>query len=189
MSAPETGITLASVPADILELAAFRARTGELERLAAAQGIALPGAGAIAAGSGRAMLNVRPGRWLLLSPPARAGESAARWREASGGRCAVVELSSALAGCLLGGPALGEMLARACRLDLDAGAFPVGRAAATIMVQVPAILARLTAGMLLLTPATTARHVREWLVAASQPFGLALAGDATPGDLWGESST
>jgi sarcosine oxidase gamma subunit len=81
------------------------------------------------------------------------------------------------------------MLARGCRLDLEAGAFPAGRAAATIMVQVPAILARLTAGMLLLTPATTARHLREWLVETSQPFGLALAPDASVSTLCAESST
>ena len=89
----------------------------------------------------------------------------------------------------LEGPAVRELLARACRLDLDAGAFPVGRAAATIMVQVPAILARLTPGMLLLTPATTAQHLREWLVETSRPFGLALIPDAPVSELCGESST
>ena len=100
-----------------------------------------------------------------------------------------MDLSSALVAFLLAGPAVCEMLARACRLDLGTDAFPAGRAAATIMVQVPAILAPLTAGMLLLTPATTARHLREWLVQASQPFGLDLAADATVSALCKESST
>jgi len=197
VSAPEVsevragppGVVLASSPADLVELAAFRERAGDLGQLAAEQSLALPGLGGIATRPDGLTLSVRPGRWLLVSPPTAAGERAARWAEASRGRCAVVDLSSALKAFLLRGPAIREMLARACRLDLDASAFPVGRAAATIMVQVPAILARLTPGMLLLTPATTAQHLREWLVEASRPFGLALASDATVSELCKESST
>jgi heterotetrameric sarcosine oxidase gamma subunit len=189
VSGPETGITIASCPADIVELAAFRERVPELARLAAGRGVALPGPGETAARSARLTLSVRPGRWLLLAPPAAPGESAALWREACKGSGAVADLSSALVAFLLGGSAVPEMLARASRLDLRLHAFPAGRAAATIMVQVPAVLAQLTAGMLLLTPATTARHLREWLVATAQPFGLAPAADATVSTLCKESST
>jgi len=189
VSAPETGIALAPCPADLVELVAFRERAGDLGQLAAERGLGLPGPGELVAGPEGLTLSVRPGRWLLLSRPVAAGESARHWAEASRGRCAVADLSSAVAAFLLRGPAVGEMLARACRLDLEPRAFPVGRAAATIMVQVPAILARLTPGMLLLTPATTALHLREWLVQASRPFGLALASDATVSELCKESST
>lgn len=197
MSGPESpaaapgsaGITLAACRADIVELAAFRERTADLERLAAEHDIPLPGHGGVTAASGRLILSVRPGRWLLLAPPASPGSAAASLQQAARGRAALVDLSSALAAFHVTGPAVPEMLARACRLDLDGGVFPVGRAAATIMVQVPAILARLAPGMLLLTPATTARHFRDWLVATSQPFGLALAGDATVSKLCGERLT
>jgi heterotetrameric sarcosine oxidase gamma subunit len=188
MPAGAPGIALACCPADIVELAAFRERAGDLGRLAAGRSITLASAGGVAGGSGGLSLSVRPERWLLLSPPETAGTSAARWQEAAGGRAAVVDLSSALGAFLLRGPAVDQMLARACRLDLAAGAFPRGRAAATIMVQVPAILARLTAGMLLLTPATTAQHLREWLVETSRPFGLAQLRDATVSELCGEST-
>ena len=188
MSGPEAGVTLASCPADIVELAAFRARATDLARLAAGRDLALAAAGATAARSGRLTLSVRPDRWLLLTTPAAAGESVTLCQEICQGSAAAVDLSSALAAFLLAGPAVPEMLARACRLDLEAGAFPKGRAAATIMVQVPAILARLTAGTLLLTPATTARHLREWLMETSRPFGLALAPDATVSALCGESA-
>ena len=188
MSAPE-GIVLADCRADIVEVATFRDRAADLQRLSAERGLRLPAPGSIEARSGRLALNVRPGRWLLLAPPAPPDESAGYWREVCGGYAAVVDLSAALGAFFLTGPQVGGMLARACRLDLDAGAFPVGRAAATIMVQVPAILARLTPGMLLLTPATTARHLREWLVASAKPFGLALAADATLSALWGDGST
>jgi heterotetrameric sarcosine oxidase gamma subunit len=183
------GIALASCPADIVELAAFRERAGELGQIAAGQNLTLPAPGGVLADTGRLALCVRPERWLIVAPPGAPGESAARWAAAGHGRGAVVDLSSALAAFVLAGPAVGEMLARACRLDLADGAFPVGRAAATIMVQVPAILARLTPGMLLLTPATTAQHLREWLVETSRPFGLAQVPDATVSELYGESST
>jgi hypothetical protein len=40
------------------------------------------------------------------------------------------------------------------------------------MVQVSVILVALPSGLLLLTPASTARHVREWLVSTAKPFVL-----------------
>ena len=187
MSAPE-GIALASCPADIVELAAFRGRASEVERLAADGGMPLPTHGSVMARAGRVSLSVRPARWLLLGPRASPAGAAASWQAVSG-NAAVVDQSAALAAFLLAGPALGEMLARGCRLDLAPDAFPAGRAAATIMVQVPAILARLPRGMLLLTPATTARHLREWLLTTSQPFGLALAADVGVSELERETST
>ena len=182
------GITLASCPADIVELAAFRERAADLERLAADHGVTRAGAGGVAARAERLTLSVRPGRWLVRSPPAAPGASAAWWQERCDGRGAVVDLSAALVVFHLSGPAVRELLVRACRLDLDGGAFPAGRAAATMMVQVPAILAQLTPGMLLLTPATTAQHLREWLVTTAQPFGLALAPATTLSELCGERS-
>lgn len=188
MSGPE-GIVLAACPADIVELAAFSGRAADLATLADERGLTLPASGGIAARAGRLALQVRPGRWLVLSPRAAPGESAAQWLKVGDGCAATVDLSSALAAFLLKGPLVGEMLARACRLDLAADAFPAGTAAATIMVQVPAILARLTAGMLLLTPATTARHLRDWLMATSRPFGLELAPDTTVSELCGDSLT
>ncbi|HXY95666.1 MAG TPA: hypothetical protein VEH00_01750 [Steroidobacteraceae bacterium] len=195
MSAPESsepragtpGVALAPCPADIVELAAFQGRAGDLQGRAARRSIPLASPGGVAGGSGGLSLSVRPERWLLLSAPALPGACAGHWQEAAGGCAAVVDLSSALMAFFLRGPAVHEMLARACRLDLAADAFPVGRAAATIMVQVPAILARLTPGMLLLTPATTAQHLREWLVETSRPFGLAQLRDATVSELGGES--
>ena len=189
MSGPDVAVTLASCATDVVELAAFRERASDLAALAARRDIALAGPAASAARPGRLSLSVRPGRWLLLMPPATPGASAAFCRELCEGSGGVVDLSSALVGFLLAGPAVPEMLARACRLDLGTHAFPEGRAAATIMVQVPAILAQLTGGMLLLTPATTARHLHEWLVETSQPFGLALAPDAAVSALCGETST
>jgi sarcosine oxidase, subunit gamma len=117
-------------------------------------------------------LCVRPDRWLILSPPASAGASAGVWQAACAGLGIALDLSSGLTALQLAGPAAREVLVRGCRLDLDPDAFPVGAAAATIMVQVSVILVALPSGLLLLTPASTARHVREWLVSTAKPFVL-----------------
>ena len=101
---------------------------------------------------------------------------------------AVVELSSALTSFLLGGPRAREVLSRGCRLHLAPEVFQIGHAAATIMAQVSVVLAAVPAGMLLLTPASTAQHVGEWLAASAAPFGLALQPKVSLNELCGEGS-
>jgi sarcosine oxidase subunit gamma len=188
------GTTLATVNADIIELSAFGGRAPELADLASRHGFALPAFGRIAAPATELplsaaapprpelVLSIRPDRWLMLSTPetASSGSSvfsaaaAARaWSVAAAGIGTAVDLSAGLSALLLDGPATCDVLIRGCRLDLDPSLFPVGHAAATHMVQVSVILTALPAGMLLLTPSTTARHVREWLAATAQPFGFA----------------
>ncbi|HWZ62981.1 MAG TPA: sarcosine oxidase subunit gamma family protein [Steroidobacteraceae bacterium] len=194
MSAPEvaagaTGVGLGRLSAEVIEIAAFRERTPELEELAAARGVRLAGLGRINAGSARLTLAVRPGRWLLLGPPAAPGASLRAWQQALAGRGAAVDLSAGLAALLLGGRDVREMLARGCRLDLHPAAFPAGSAAATIMAQVPVVLAVLTSRILLLTPATTARHLTEWLVSTARPFGLASRAETAVHELFGVEST
>jgi heterotetrameric sarcosine oxidase gamma subunit len=100
----------------------------------------------------------------------------------------VVELSSALTSFLLGGPRACEVLSRGCRLHLAPEVFQIGHAAATIMAQVSVVLAAVPAGMLLLTPASTAQHVGEWLAASAAPFGLALRPKVSLNELCGEGS-
>jgi sarcosine oxidase subunit gamma len=88
----------------------------------------------------------------------------------------------------LAGPAVSDVLARGCRLDLHPAAFLPGSAAATSMAQVSVTLARLHAGWLLLTPSSTARHLREWLAAAARPFGLLERGNVNVAALSGEGT-
>ncbi len=67
-----------------------------------------------------------------------------------------------------------RVLREVCRLDLTPGGHSrAGSAAATLIAQVRDYHRVPAAGLLLLTPATTARHFREWLVATARPFGLA----------------
>jgi sarcosine oxidase subunit gamma len=86
----------------------------------------------------------------------------------------------------LTGPAVPEVLARGCRLDLHPAAFVPGSAAASSMAQVPVTIAALSVGWLLLTPASTARHFSEWLTATAGPFGFAPAAGVTVASLSGE---
>ena len=157
---------------------------------AAAPGVWVPGLeGAVAPGFGQVhhtprglCLCVRPARWLLLSQdavPLAAGAEAAAAR---------VDLSSALATFILAGEAIPELLSRGCRLDLDPAVFAVGCAAATIMAQVAVTLAVLPAGVLLLTPASTAQHFQEWLEAAAGPCGLTRLTHVPFTDVCGERS-
>jgi len=169
VSAPELMIGRCAL--DIVELGAYRGRAHELAAMAREQGVTLPEFGRIAAQLSRVSLCVRPQRWLLLTPRAAPGAAAADWQRHCAGAGAAVDLSSGLAALYLQGRAVRDVLARGCRLDLDPGVFTAGQAAATIVAQVSIILAALGPGYLLLTPATTALHLNEWLESAARAFG------------------
>jgi sarcosine oxidase subunit gamma len=180
---------VAEVSADLIEVAPFRERLQVLKALAGRRGLTLPARGRVAGARDTLMLCVRPQRWLFLSPSAAAGLAVTHWQEASAGVAAAVDLSSALLALYVAGPKARDALARGCRLDLHPAAFPSGTTTATLIAQVSAIIAALPCGFLLLTPATTGRHFRDWLSAAARPFGLAPPTNVTVADLSGELST
>jgi len=182
------GITCSPVAADVIELAARRERTQVLKALAARRGLPLPALGWIAAARTTLVLGVRPERWLLLSAPALPGVALSSWRSACAACAAAIELSSALSALHLVGPAVPDVLARACRLDLHPSAFVPGSTAATSMAQVHVVLAALPGGWLLLTPSSTARHFSEWLATTAAPFGFVSAAAVTLASLCGEST-
>jgi heterotetrameric sarcosine oxidase gamma subunit len=181
-------VRLASCAADVVEIAALHGRARELESIAGGRGLALPALGRLALASDQLALCVRPECWLLLGPPALPGATAALWQAACAHVGAAVDLSSGLTALHLSGPQVRELLSRGCRLDLDPEVFPAGSAAATIMAQVAVILAVLPSGLVLLTPASTARHLREWLASTAKPFGLVLRADVTVGGLSGDET-
>jgi heterotetrameric sarcosine oxidase gamma subunit len=170
VSAPK-GLCIGRCAVDLVEIGAWRGRARELSLAAGAHGVTLPQFGQSAATPDRLVVCVRPERWLLLEQPAAPGAAAAQWQTACAGAGAAIDLSSALAALHVQGPATCDLLARGCRLDLGPGMFPAGRAAATIVAQVSIILVALRSGLLLLTPATTARHLHEWLESAARAFG------------------
>ena len=197
MSVPETdtvpatpaGLTVASLDTDIIELASLRERTQVLRALGARRGLNFPEFGRIVSVRETVLLCTRPERWLVLTTPAPAGTALSHWRDACAGCAAAVDLSSALTALYLAGPAVREVLARGCRLDLYEDAFPRGSAASTHMVQVAVTLAAMPGGWLLLTPSTTARHLREWLTVTARPFGLVSRAGVTVANLFGEMPT
>jgi heterotetrameric sarcosine oxidase gamma subunit len=175
VSAPEAradalrGVGVGRCELDIVELAALRGRVPELASIAAGRGLPLPALGQVRVQARGAVLAVRPDRWLLLLARREPGAHHAEWAGACAGVAAAVDLSGALAAFLLDGDSVPEVLARGCRLDLPG--FAGGQAAATVIAQVLATLARLPGEWLLLTPATTAQHFSEWLMASAAPFG------------------
>ncbi|MGN6453081.1 MAG: hypothetical protein ACTHL7_08455 [Steroidobacteraceae bacterium] len=182
------GISCSPVAADVIELAARRERTQVLKALAARRGLPLPALGWIAAARRTLVLGVRPERWLLLSAPALPGVALSSWRSACTECAAAIERSSALSALHLAGPAVPDVLARACRLDLHPSVLVPGSTAATSMAQVPVVLASLAAGWVLLTPSSTARHFSEWLATTAAPFGFVSAAAVTLASLCGEST-
>lgn len=166
----QPGVRSGRCPADIIEIAALRDRTPEVEAIAARRGWPLPALGRNVLAPGQIAISVRPGRWLLLSACAAPGVTGAAWEKDFTGLASAVDLSSGLAALWLDGPLSREALARGCRLDLHPSVFPPGHAAATIMAQVAVILVALSSGVLLLTPSTTARYFHEWLAHAAAPF-------------------
>ena len=177
---------LAGVPADILEVAAFGGAAPELVRRGAQAGWELAPLGRVSAGPAGLALAVRPERWLMVLTPQAPGSSATRWQRLLGASGAVVELSAGLAAFFLAGTPAREVLKRGCRLDLDPEVFAPGAAAATHMAQVAVTLAALPGGLLLLTPASTARHLREWLLQVGRAFGIAAVSDVTVAAMSGD---
>lgn len=177
MSAPD--LALAALPADILEVAAFGGAAPELVRRGVQAGWALPPFGRVSASAAGLALAVRPERWLMLLAPQAPGTSTTLWQGLLGTSGAMVELSAGLAAFFLAGAPAREALRRGCRLDLSPEVFAEGSAAATQMAQVAVTLAALPGGLLLLTPASTARHLREWLMHVGRAFGIAAVSDVT----------
>ncbi|HEX2791436.1 MAG TPA: sarcosine oxidase subunit gamma family protein [Steroidobacteraceae bacterium] len=172
MPGKAAGLRLETSASDIIEIAALRGRARDLDRIALGHGVQLPPLGRALVATDHLTLCVRPERWLVLTPPASAGASAAVWQAVCAGLGAVLDLSSGLSALELAGPDAREVLVRSCRIDLDPQAFPVGAACATIMAQVPVTLVALASGVLLLTPASTARHFHQWLVSTSRCLGF-----------------
>jgi sarcosine oxidase subunit gamma len=181
-------VHLSDYRSDVVEIASLRGRVRELEGIAAARGLTLPGFGRVVATARWLTLSVRPERWLVLQPATVAGARAAQWHTACAGMGSAVDLSSALAVLHLAGPMARELVARSCRVDLHESAMPSGRAVATVMAQVAVTIAAIPSGMLLLTPATTARHFREWLLASAKLCALPASAARATIEMFGSSS-
>jgi heterotetrameric sarcosine oxidase gamma subunit len=169
--ATETGVQLSDYRSDVVEIAALRGRVREIEGVAATRGLSLPGFGRVVATGRWLTMSVRPERWLVLQAATLAGARAAQWHTACMGLGVAVDLSSALSVLHLAGPGARELLARSCRVDLHEAGLPTGRVITTVMAQVGVVIAAIPSGLLVLTPSSTARHFREWLIGSTKLCG------------------
>jgi sarcosine oxidase subunit gamma len=171
-TALDAGVQLNDYRSDVVEIAALRGRVREIEGIAATRGISLPGFGRVVSTGRWLTLSVRPERWWVLQAPTAAGARAAQWQTACAGIGTAVDFSSALVVLHLAGPRARELLARSSRVDLHETALPTGRAVATLMAQASVTIAAIPSGLLVLTPSSTARHFREWLLGSAKLCGL-----------------
>lgn len=151
---------------DLVQVAAWRGGEAALAERLRAAGWELPPFGQAWARDGRIACSVRPQRWLLAAETGgmRPGATLAEACVAAVGETgAVTDLSAARGAWRVTDPKARERLAAGCRLDLDPAAFPAGRAAVTLIAQVPVMLACLDDGWLLMAPSSMSGHIEAWL--------------------------
>src|ERR1700691_5250904 len=112
MAGNASGLHLDTSASDIVEIAALRGRAPDLARIALGRGVRLPALGRAVAAADHLALCVRPERWLILTPPAAAGASAAVWQAACAGLGIALDQSSAFSALELTGCAAREVLVR-----------------------------------------------------------------------------
>ncbi len=163
MSAPEP----TALMMEVVQVAPWHGGEPQIAARLRAAGWELPDSGQVWAGPDRLACCVRPGRWLLIdTTPVRDGADlrlAAICESAVGDAGAVTDLSAARRAWRVTDPRAREWLAAGCRLDLHPHVFPPGRAAVTLIAQVPVMIVALSDGWLLMAPSSMAEHVGTWL--------------------------
>lgn len=171
------GAALAIVerPMTLIQVTARRGRQAEVAAAMARDfGLALPAAGAIATGADKAALWLQPESWLITAPAALAGSLPAALATAVKGIAAVVDQSHGRCVLDISGEAARAVLARLCRLDLDARAFAPDRCAATLVGHVPCLVHRTgtaTPGFSLIVASTFAEWLLDQIAAAAASCG------------------
>ncbi|MCC7275866.1 MAG: sarcosine oxidase subunit gamma [Alphaproteobacteria bacterium] len=169
-----TPLAIAEIPAAIVQLAARRGRAGDLARaVSGAFGLDLPPPGRAASARGIDAIWIQPDAWLLLAPRGAEGALAAEVKRAAGDAGSVVDQSHGKTLMSLAGAAARRVMAKGCRLDLDAPAFGPGRAAVTQIAQIGCVVhqrdAIPTYG--LVVPSSLAIPFFEWLTSSAAEFG------------------
>ena len=119
------------------------------------------------------LLWLGPDRWLCLGGAGREGLEAAL----TDGFGAVTDVGQHWVGLELAGPAVLDVLAAGCRLDLHPTALPEGFASVTLLAKVEVILHRRPnaaggAVFWLFVRRSFADHLRRWLAAVGREYGL-----------------
>ncbi len=115
---------------------------------------------------------IRPETWLVIAPRGPEGALARRLAQAAAGAGSVVDQSHGKTRLRLAGGHARQVLAKGCRLDLHPSVFGPGRAAATQMAQVAALLLQRddTPAYELVVGSSYAVPFLEWLTESAAEF-------------------
>jgi len=146
-------------------------RGADIAGAAAAMGVTLPGPGQAVVAADLGIAWIQPGGWMVSAP--RAGEGALLARLAPlGAAAALVDQSHGRTTLTLSGPSARGVLAKGCRIDLHPREFGPGRAAATQVAHLSALLVQTGPMQYEVTVfSTLVENLLEWLSAAAGPDG------------------
>lgn len=116
---------------------------------------------------------IRPHTWYLSQPRGAGSGLAERIASVAGPRAAIVDQSSGKTVLRISGPAARDVLAKGCRVDLHPRVFGPGRAAATAIAQISALIAQVDDKPTfdLVVPSTFAQSFFEWLELSAAEYG------------------
>ena len=104
-----------------------------------------------------------PDEWLVVGPPDAAGRLTAA---VGAEHASIVDVSAQRTTLELGGPAVRDLLAGGCAVDLDPRVFGPGDCVQTELAHAPVVLLRRDPGFRVLVRASYAAHLVEWLLDA-----------------------
>lgn len=177
-------VSLREVPFAVMT--GLRAEPGSpaAQRLEASLGCPLPTAvGEVTSAEERHVLWLAPDEFLTWSldgslDPVAAGEELADLVGADRGQA--VDVSSNRTTLELSGPRAASVLAKSCTIDLHVSAWPAGRAVATTVGRVPAVVWRVEEDTFRVLPRSSfAEHLASWLLDGMQEFA-----DPAAAPLW-----
>ncbi|MFC4069520.1 sarcosine oxidase subunit gamma [Actinoplanes subglobosus] len=116
------------------------------------------------------VLPLGPDEFLVVGPP---GSEERLLAEFGGDEASVVDVSAQRTALDLSGPAVRELLAFGCSIDLHPRVFAIGDCVQTVLAHTPVVLQRRETGFRVLVRASFAAHLATWILDASP--------DLTPG--------
>lgn len=116
------------------------------------------------------VLTLGPDEFLVVGPPGAEDRLAAAYL---GPGTSVVDVSAQRTALDLSGPAVRELLAFGCSIDLHPRVFAIGDCVQTVLAHTPVVLLRRETGFRVLVRASFAAHLAAWILDASP--------DLTPG--------
>ena len=113
------------------------------------------------------LLWLGPDEWLVVGPPGAEERLTGLLRAAVGAEhVSIVDVSAQRTTLDLGGPAVRDLLAAGCAIDLHPSVFGPGDCVQTELAHAPVVLIRRDPGFRVLVRASFAAHLADWLLDA-----------------------